>query len=1056
MTLSKFDIEIHMSSSDYTRGQEYYKKNKVRSLLVKVNTKDTLLLRGEVDGSFGNVYQQSITIVNESVFRIRGACSCPVSLNCKHVVAVCLEYVNGAEAFGSMVQPKAKSVSMIEKWLEDFDDTAEEKEKTNEYFVTYRLFSKDRNKDELKFYKTKYLKNGTLGKGTRMESYKFVDSYYYREYKVKEDDEIAALAKQLDFHRWGSSNQRFEGVYGAVVLGEIIKTQRCYYDESKVPLRLSEEKITPELNFKLYKGEYSLKSNIDKDYKLLNTKPPYILNIQTNTIHEFAMNIDTFEKLKKLPKIPKDDISKVYKQIVEKVDTVEIKAPKGVKVQKIEVKPVPHIHFSTTSFSLDFDYEGKSVPYFAELDIYTFYEEDEKIEIYRDKELEKQAKEKIQGFGFELTQRDKALHVELQSGNKQVQLQAFKTFMQTHVQALEDANWLVSNKDDFRLHFEENHEIIVANDTQNDWFSLSFNLEINDVYYPIAPLVSSIIEEFDNFDLMPEFINVEVSENNFVELQTKQIRPIIQTIIELLDKQESDGSLKVAPFDAHMLSYIDESVTWRGSKDILELSKKLKNFKGIQRVEPPKALNATLRDYQQDGLNWLNFLHAFKFNGILADDMGLGKTIQTLAHLSRLKENNDLEKPVLVVMPTSLIANWKNEIVRFTPNLKVLSLHGNDRGERFCEMKNNDVLLTSYGLILRDKEHFENMEFSYIILDEAQKIKNPKTKMAIAIKKLKSEHKLALSGTPIENHLGELWSIFSFLMPGFLDTLSFFKKYYQTPIEKERIFSKQELLNKRIKPFIIRRTKELVAKELPAKSEIIKYTQFEAKQSALYESIRVTMEEKVRKAVEHKGLGSSHITLLDALLKLRQVCCDPSLLKIKEAQKVGESAKLQLFLDLVEELLAEGRKILVFSQFTTMLKILEEKIKEKNISYTKLTGSTTKREKVIEEFTSGSVDIFLISLKAGGVGLNLTQADTVIHYDPWWNPAVENQATDRAYRIGQTKAVFVYKLIVENTIEEKILELQKKKKAIGDGIYDANKQQDDVKLSGNELLDLLK
>jgi SNF2 family DNA or RNA helicase len=327
--------------------------------------------------------------------------------------------------------------------------------------------------------------------------------------------------------------------------------------------------------------------------------------------------------------------------------------------------------------------------------------------------------------------------------------------------------------------------------------------------------------------------------------------------------------------------------------------------------------------------------------------------------------------------------------------------------------------------------------------------------MTIAIKTFKCDYKLALSGTPIENHLGELWSIFSFLMPGFLDTLSFFKNYYQIPIEKENDTSKQELLNKRVKPFMIRRTKELVASELPSKSEIIKYTQFSDKQTALYESIRVTMDKKVREAVSKKGIGSSHIMILDALLKLRQVCCDPSLLKIKEAKKVQESAKLELFLDLLDELILEDRKILVFSQFTSMLSIIENKIKEKKYSYTKLTGSTKNREDVIEQFTLGKANIFLISLKAGGVGLNLTQADTVIHYDPWWNPAVENQATDRAYRIGQKKAVFVYKLIVENTIEQKILELQSKKKAIQDGIYSKDGQKDDIKFSSNELLELL-
>ena len=293
-------------------------------------------------------------------------------------------------------------------------------------------------------------------------------------------------------------------------------------------------------------------------------------------------------------------------------------------------------------------------------------------------------------------------------------------------------------------------------------------------------------------------------------------------------------------------------------------------------------------------------------------------------------------------------------------------------------------------------------------------------------------------------------------MPGFLDTISFFKNYYQNPIEKEHNFERQNLLNKRVKPFMIRRTKEKVAHELPAKSEIIKYTQFSDKQSKLYESIRVTMEERVRDAVSAKGIGSSHITILDALLKLRQVCCDPSLLKLEEAQKLGESAKLELFLDLIDELLAEGRKILVFSQFTSMLSIIEKEIVKRKVSYTKLTGSTRKREEAIERFTSGEVDMFLISLKAGGVGLNLTQADTVIHYDPWWNPAVENQATDRAHRIGQDKAVFVYKLIVENTIEQKILEMQVRKKKLQDGIYDSDKQQDDIKFSGNELMELLR
>ncbi|MDC0932825.1 DEAD/DEAH box helicase, partial [Arcobacteraceae bacterium] len=597
--------------------------------------------------------------------------------------------------------------------------------------------------------------------------------------------------------------------------------------------------------------------------------------------------------------------------------------------------------------------------------------------------------------------------------------------------------------------------IKISKDEINDWFKLSFNIEFDGKVFPIAPLVSGIIEQFDNLENLPKNINIKIENDSYVTIQTEQLRPILNTIITLNDKKDNDENIIISSYESHLLGDFSNN-SYLKDNELVQISKKLKNFEGIEKVKQSACVTAVLRDYQQDGINWLNFLFEFKFGGILADDMGLGKTIQTLTHLSTLKEKGKLTKPSLIIMPTSLIANWKNEIKKFTPNLSVLSLHGQDRAKNFEQISNYDILLTTYPLIVRDKEKFASYYFLYIILDEAQKIKNPKTKMTQAVKELKSEHRLALSGTPIENHLGELWSIFDFLMPNFLDTLSFFKNYYQIPIEKENDFSKQQLLNERIKPFMIRRTKELVAHELPAKTEIIKYTQFEAKQSKLYESIRVTMEKKVREAIVEKGIGSSHITILDALLKLRQVCCDPSLVKIEEALKVQESAKLELFLDLIDELLSEGRKILVFSQFTSMLKIIEEKIIEKEISYTKLTGSTINREQVIEKFTNGNADMFLISLKAGGVGLNLTAADTVIHYDPWWNPAVENQATDRAYRIGQKKAVFVYKLIVENSIEQKILELQEKKKVLQDGIFDENKQQEDTKFTGDDLLELLK
>jgi SNF2 family DNA or RNA helicase len=354
---------------------------------------------------------------------------------------------------------------------------------------------------------------------------------------------------------------------------------------------------------------------------------------------------------------------------------------------------------------------------------------------------------------------------------------------------------------------------------------------------------------------------------------------------------------------------------------------------------------------------------------------------------------------------------------------------------------------------LRDKDVLLSHSFHLLILDEAHHIKNSKAISTQIVMQLKARHRLCLTGTPMENHLGELWSLFHFLMPGFLGNEAFFKRTFRTPIEKHADNERRMALNRRIAPFLLRRTKDVVAKELPPKTEMIRYIELQDAQRDLYESIRVAMEEKVRKEIEKLGLARSHIVILDALLKLRQVCCDPRLLKMNSPMKQrASSAKIDLLKEILPELIEEGRRILIFSSFREMLVIIEELLHTLNIPYTQLTGKTLDRPKAIERFTSGEVPVFLISLKAGGVGLNLTSADTVIHVDPWWNPAAENQATDRAYRIGQDKPVFVYKLVTKDTVEEKIIAMQAKKQSLADSIYsdkamaDANITEDDLKM----------
>ncbi len=1072
MKIVKKDIIENIEGSYYNRGVEDYNEKKVMEYKVEEESAVELLLTAVVNENNGIKYKQKIIVVKDKKdIYIDGKCSCPIGYNCRHIVAVCLQYLDDLEGNNvKQIKPVVEDDSSLDDWLsllktEELDNLKPQ----NEYFLVYRLFNSDNRyyKDELQFFKAKVLKNGSISQGSYLDKLKIGNQHSYQELKNSDDMEILSVGSALfTDSRYRNKNIVLDGKLGAILIKEMIKTKRCFFDDNKHPLTFSKELFKVEFEFTLHKGVYTLKSSIDTNiYKVVDSSPSLVIDTLTNIVYEMEMEDSLYKQLTHAPKIDKTKIGYVYSSIGQAIPTIELKAPKAIKTVQLDIKPTPQLHLKYTknesgksfnSFYIDFKYDEYILNYEPQNEIHSIYKDNSKIELKRDLAFENSVRRTIEALGFNLHIIENNLTVKLTDLNKQAQLKVWKQFLHSDILELEKEGWIIEYDEEFDLKFETDSTIVVDSEDKNGWFHLSFNFEFNGISQPIAPLVIGIVEEFDDFENMPQFINIEVAENHFIEVPTQQMKPIIKTIIELLDKQDKNGKIKVSSFDAHLIDFSDEDIKWRGSKDILNISKKLKNFKGIEKVEPSEVLNAELRDYQQDGLNWLHFLFEFNFAGILADDMGLGKTIQTLAHLSKLKEDGKLTAPSLIIMPTSLIANWKNEAKKFTPNLSVLSLHGTERAQRFGEIKNNDILLTTYPLIVRDKEIFDEYEFTYIILDEAQKIKNPKTKMTLAIKTLKSKHRLALSGTPIENHLGELWSIYSFLMPGFLDTLSFFKKYYQLPIEKEKDFEKQTLLNKRVKPFMIRRTKEKVAHELPAKTEIIKYTQFEDKQSKLYESIRVTMEKKVREAVSTKGLGSSHITILDALLKLRQVCCDPSLLSIEEAKRVHESAKLALFLDLIDELLEEGRKILVFSQFTTMLAIIEEKVKERNINYSKLTGSTKDREGAIDKFTKGGADMFLISLKAGGVGLNLVEADTVIHYDPWWNPAVENQATDRAYRIGQTKAVFVYKLIVENTIEQKILDMQKKKQALQDGIYDNNKQQEDVKFSGDELLELLK
>ncbi len=476
----------------------------------------------------------------------------------------------------------------------------------------------------------------------------------------------------------------------------------------------------------------------------------------------------------------------------------------------------------------------------------------------------------------------------------------------------------------------------------------------------------------------------------------------------------------------------------------------LRRFEGVTPAAQPEGFVGQLRDYQREGLGWMDFLRRFSFGGCLADDMGVGKTAQVLALLENrrmLRSTGEVTKPSLVVVPRSLIFNWKEEAARFTPRLRVLDYSGAERNGH--DLGGHDLVLATYGTLRRDIPRMKDIEFDYVVLDEAQAIKNADTESAKAARLLQSDHRLALSGTPVENHIGELFSLFEFLNPGMLGTASVFK--LTGSAARNLNDDTRGMLAHALRPFILRRTKEQVASELPAKTEQTIYCEMEPEQRKLYNELRKHYRDSLLGRIAKEGLAKSKIQVLEALLRLRQAACHPGLIDVKRSNEA--SAKLDVLLAQLKEVREEGHKTLVFSQFTSFLKILRGRLDADGTQYEYLDGATRDRQARVEKF-QGDKDckLFLISLKAGGLGLNLTAADYVFLLDPWWNPAVEAQAIDRTHRIGQTRRVFAYRLIARDTVEEKVLELQKSKRDLAAAIIDQdnsvikNLQREDLEL----------
>ncbi len=1090
------DVRTAVSQTAFERGLEYQRKKRVATYKVQDGGSSIV---AKTRGSDPVPYVQHISLYPvDGKVDVDGTCTCPVSVDCKHVVAVLLTVL--AERAAEMSGPPGASnvpsgqalPDHISLWLKSIDAAqrmdADHPAHEQAVRVMYLLTADMQLSDGLvPFLSVRPVSARINRDGTFTQQIPAIDVGVASRpapprYLLREDFWIF---RQLSGISWSDGDQQLTGEHGAETLKRILATGRARFESVNSPA-LSEG---PERNAQLVwrvqaNGDQSPAIDVEGGAQPVRLSPPWYIDAGAGVAGPLKTDVPAAltAALLEAPDVPKLLVERVREEIERRLKGVSVALPRVLATaEKLKVKPICHLrlfsaklparnivrdlHAGTTTLSgvaeLSYRYGPVRIDRSVRAKTVQVAHEDRLYAVERDLQQEQKAEALLEEHGLvhaqELfgwgTPSQHRGHYVLEDDSEGM---GWADFLYHSVPDMEAAGWVVEVDSDFPWRLAQHDGTVDAQLKEGsgiDWFDLELGVQVDGVRVDLVPMLLRFLRRQGGAGEEPEDstapLFLKMDDGRVLALPAERLRPVLTALAGLFrNERESDDArgLRFSLFDAGELAAFEEAtakagVAWRGGEALRTLGQRLRQVDGVPKVPVPRSFKAKLRAYQQRGVDWLQFLREVGLGGVLADDMGLGKTVQTLAHLVIEQKSGRMDRPALIVCPTSLVANWHLEAKRFAPSLSVLTLHGASRKSRFEAIADHDVVITTYPLLSRDHEVLTRQPWHVAILDEAQMIKNPDALTAKLAGKLEARQRLCLSGTPVENHLGELWSLFSFAAPGFLGERSVFNRRYRQPIEKQGDTVVRAALAARVRPFILRRTKDAVLSDLPPKTEIPEAVELNEGQRALYEAIRLTMQARVRQAIASSGLAGSQITILDALLKLRQVCCDPRLVrmdlsKTRKNVAAAGSAKLERVMEMVPAMIAERRRILLFSQFTSMLALIEKALGERGISYALLTGDTRDRSKPVEQFQSGKVDLFLISLKAGGQGLNLTAADTVILYDPWWNPAVEDQAAGRAHRMGQTKPVFVHKLMTVGTIEEKMEELKSRKRDLVAGILD--------------------